>query len=145
DFANAQFPREDGRAWGAADTLKHVVLALVSPTGDRELVMVGLPGDREVDLKRAEAAFAPNDVEAATDADFAAHPGLVKGYIGPGNSAGIRYLLDPQGVDGTPWTTGANEPGRHVFHLVAGRDFTAGGSVEIGDVRDGDLAADGTP
>lgn len=145
DFANARHPREDGRTWTAADTLKNVVLAIVSPTGERELVMVGLPGDREVDLKRAEAAFSPNDVEAATEADFAAHPGLVKGYIGPGSTAGIRYLLDPQVVDGTQWVTGANAPGRHVFHLVAGRDFTADGTVEIGEVRAGDLALDGTP
>jgi len=145
DLANAEHPREDGREWTAADTLKNVVLAIVSPTGERELVMVGLPGDREVDLKRAEAAFSPNDVEAATEADFAANPGLVKGYIGPGSAAGIRYLLDPQVVDGTEWVTGANEDGRHVFHLVAGRDFTADGTVEIGEVRAGDLAVDGTP
>jgi len=145
DLANAQHPREDGRPWTAADTLKNVVLAVVSPSGERELVMVGLPGDREVDLKRAEAAFSPNDVEAATEADFAANPGLVKGYIGPNSSAGIRYLLDPQVVEGTQWITGANQPGRHVFHLVAGRDFTADGTVEIGEVRAGDLAADGTP
>ena len=145
DLANAEHPREDGRAWTAADTLKNVVLAVVSPTGERELVMVGLPGDREVDLKRAEAAFSPNDVEPATEADFAANPGLVKGYIGPNNAAGIRYLLDPQVVDGTQWVTGANADGRHVFHLVAGRDFTADGTVEIGEVRTGDLASDGTP
>ena len=145
DLANAEHPREDGRAWTAADTLKNVVLAVVAPTGERELVMVGLPGDREVDLKRAEAAFSPNDVEAATEADFAANPGLVKGYIGPGGAAGIRYLLDPQVVDGTEWVTGANAEGRHVFHLVAGRDFRADGVVEIGEVRAGDLASDGTP
>lgn len=145
DHANAQHPRADGRPWTAADTLKNVVLALVSPTGERELVMVGLPGDREVDLKRAEAAFAPNDVEPATEADFAANPGLVKGYIGPNSGTEIRYLLDPQVVDGTQWVTGANANGRHVFHLVAGRDFTADGIVEIGAVRDGDIAADGTP
>ena len=155
ELANARHPREDGRAWTAADTLKNVVLALVSPAGERELVVVGLPGDREVDMKRAEAAFSPNGVEPATEADFAAHPGLVKGYIGPwseagpvlgeAGSTGIRYLLDPQVVVGSEWVTGANEPGRHVFGLVAGRDFAADGTAEIGEVRAGDLAVDGTP
>ena len=155
DLSNAAHPRADGRDWTAADTLKNVVLALVAPTGERELVVVGLPGDREVDLKRAEAAFSPRDVEAATEADFAAHPGLVKGYIGPwgpdgavlgeASATGIRYLLDPQVVIGTEWVTGANADGRHVYHLVAGRDFTADGTVEIGDVREGDIALDGTP
>src|SRR5690606_1398071 len=65
--------------------------------------------------------------------------------LGTSASTGIRYLLDPQVVVGTEWITGANTHGRHVFHLVAGRDFVADGTVEIGDVRDGDLAADGTP
>src|SRR5690606_28971981 len=81
-LANARFPRPD-RAWTAADTLKNVVLALTHPDGRREVVVVGLPGDREVDLKRVGAAFEPAEVEPATDADFAAHPELVKGYIGP--------------------------------------------------------------
>ncbi len=140
----AKHPRAD-RAWTAADTLKNVVLALTSPTGERSLIVVGLPGDRGVDLKRAEAAFSPNEVEAATDADFAKHPGLVKGYIGPGYAADAPYYLDPVVVDGSAWVTGANQPEVHVKDLVAGRDFTSVGRVAIGEVREGDLASDGTP
>src|SRR5690606_11762933 len=67
----------------AEDTLKNVVLALTHLDGTRELVVVGIPGDREVDDKRAEVAFAPAEVEPATAEDFAKHPELVKGYIGP--------------------------------------------------------------
>jgi prolyl-tRNA synthetase len=154
DVANAEHPRDDGRAWTAADTLKNVVLALVGLDGSRELVVIGLPGDRDVDLKRVEVAFAPAEVEAATEADFAKNPGLVKGYIGPWSTAGavlgaesstrIRYLLDPRVVDGTEWITGANEQGRHVFGLVAGRDFTADGVVEASTVVSGDPAPDGS-
>jgi prolyl-tRNA synthetase len=155
--ANERFPRPD-RAWTAADTLKNVVLALVHPTGERELLVVGLPGDREVDLKRLEAAVAPAEVEPAVEADFASHPELVKGYIGPGavgpNVEGlaaddeartaIRFLLDPRVVPGTQWITGANQHGKHVFDLVAGRDFTADGTVEAAEVRAGDEAPDGS-
>jgi len=156
-LANERYARPD-RAWTAADTLKNVVLALVQPTGERELLVVGLPGDREVDLKRLEASVAPAEVEAAVDADFAAHPELVRGYIGPAvlgpNADGraaddpdrtaVRYLLDPRVVSGTRWITGANESGRHVFDLVAGRDFTADGTVEAAEVRAGDPAPDGS-
>jgi len=164
-LANARFPRPD-RAWTAADTLKNVVLALTHPDGRREVVVVGLPGDREVDLKRVGAAFEPAEVEPATDADFAAHPELVKGYIGPqvlGPNArreapadatlaegevperhSVRYLLDPRVVAGTRWITGANEPGKHVFDLVAERDFAADGTVEAAEVRAGDPAPDGS-
>ena len=159
---NAVLPREDGRAWSAADTLKNVVLA-VTPiagehAGERSLVVVGIPGDRDADMKRAEVAFAGAEVEPATAEDFAKHPGLVKGYIGPGafggvdgapmlgeaGSTGIRYLVDPRIVDGTVWVTGANEHEKHVAHLMAGRDFTADGVVDIANVRDGDPAPDGS-
>src|SRR5699024_12121468 len=50
------------------------------------------------------------------------------------------YLLDPRIVPGTRWITGANVDGRHVFDLVAGRDFTSDGTIEGADVRAGDPA-----
>jgi prolyl-tRNA synthetase len=138
----AKFPRPD-RLWTAADTLKNVVVMLHQPDGSREPLCIGVPGEREVDLKRLEAAVAPAEVAPFTEADFAANPLLAKGYIGPGvlgekNPSGIRYLLDPRIVPGTSWITGADEPGRHVFDLVAERDFTADGTVEAAEVRAGD-------
>ncbi|MGO4104575.1 proline--tRNA ligase [Leifsonia sp. YAF41] len=152
--ANSAHPRPDGRLWTAADTLKNVVLALTQPDGTRELVVVAIPGDREVDLKRVEVAFAPAEVEPANEADFAKNPGLVKGYIGPWSAegavlgekstTGIRFLVDPRVVDGTGWITGANVHGKHVFGLVAGRDFQADGTVEAAEVRAGDPAPDGS-
>jgi prolyl-tRNA synthetase len=159
DLANAEIKRADGRAWSAADTLKNVVLALTSPEGKRSLVVVGIPGDREVDAKRAEAAFSPSEVETATEEDFAKNPALIKGYIGPvplnsngsasavlglESSSKIRYLLDPRVVDGTAWITGANESEKHVFDLVKGRDFFADGLADIAEVRAGDEAPDGS-
>lgn len=152
--ANEKHPRPDGRAWTAADTLKNVVLALTHLDGSRELVVVGLPGDRGVDMKRAEVAFAPAEVEPATEADFLRYPGLVKGYIGPWtptgailgeeSATGIRYLLDPRVSDGSGWITGANEDGHHVFGLVAGRDFVSDGIAEAAEVLAGDPAPDGS-
>ncbi|WNM25967.1 proline--tRNA ligase [Demequina capsici] len=157
--ANAQQPRED-RDWTAADTLKNVVLALTSPAGERSLLVVGVPGDREADLTRLEAALSPAAVEPATEEDFKAYPQLVKGYIGPGvlgpqarpenvargdeGDAAIPYLVDPRVVEGTRWITGANEPGRHVFDLTMGRDFVADGTIEGAEVRAGDPAPDGS-
>jgi prolyl-tRNA synthetase len=144
EVARKLFPEEDHTA---ASTLKNVVLTLVHPDGTREPVVVGLPGDREVDLKRLEAQVAPAAVEAFTE--FEKHPALVKGYIGPqvlgaDSASGIRYLVDPRIVPGTRWITGANEPGKHVFDLVAGRDFTWDGVVEAAEVLAGDPAPDGS-
>lgn len=135
--------RREDRDWTAADTLKNVVMMLEHPDGTREPLAVGVPGDRDVDLKRVEAQLAPAVPSPFTEADFAAHPSLVKGYIGPEvlgeeSASGIRFLVDPRIVDGTRWVTGANEPGRHVVGLVAGRDFTADGTIEAAEVHDGD-------
>jgi prolyl-tRNA synthetase len=139
---NERFPRED-RRWAAADTLKNVLVTLVHPDGTREPLAIGVPGDREIDDKRLGAQVDPAAVEAFDDKDFAANPALVKGYIGPGvlgreGPAKVRYLLDPRIVEGTRWVTGADEPGRHVLDLVAGRDFTADGTIEAAEVRVGD-------
>ena len=161
DFANDHFPRSD-RAWVAADTLKNVALAATHPDGRREVLVVGVPGDRQVDMDRLQAAMEPAIVEAATEEDLATRPELEPGYIGPavlgpngaarddddpdgsGGTGAVRYLLDPRIVPGTVWMTGANEPGKHVFDLVAGRDFTADGTIEAADVRAGDPAPDGS-
>ena len=164
DLCNERYPRSDGRAWTAADTLKNVVVTLTRPGGSKELLIVGLPGDREIDMRRLEAAVAPAEVEMAVDEDFDGHPELVRGYIGPTaigpNSpdrrvetdqdgrerlaGSVRYLLDPRVVDGTSWVTGANAMRKHVLHLVKGRDFTADGTIEAAEIRAGDPAPDGS-
>ena len=146
--ANERFPRDD-RAWTAADTLKNVLVMLVRPDGAREPLAVGVPGDRDVDLKRLAAQVEPAEVEAFADEDFEAHPQLVAGYLGPqalgvDSPSGVRYLVDPRVVTGTRWVTGANEPGRHVVDLVCGRDFEPDGTIEAADVRSGDPAPDGS-
>jgi prolyl-tRNA synthetase len=145
---------DDDTTWTAAHTLKNVVLALTHLDGTREIVVVGIPGDRDIDDKRAEVAFAPAAVEAATADDFENNPLLVKGYIGPWSptgailgeesATGIRYLLDPRVVEGTSWVTGANIDQKHVHSLVAGRDFSGDGFVEVANVLPGDPAPDGS-
>ncbi len=161
DFVNADYPQQ-AREWTAADTLKNVVLAVTGADGERRIVVVGLPGNREVDLKRVEANIGAAlgiggepDVEPATEDDLKKHPGLVKGYIGPGESldapvlgekgsTGLPYFLDPRVVEGTVWVTGANAKNKHVIGLVAGRDFAADGFVECAQVLAGDPAPDGS-
>ena len=142
DHLNEAYARQD-RPWTASDTLKNVIVVLKHPDGTREPIAIGLPGDRAVDEKRLGGQLEPIEVEAFDEADFARHPSLAKGYIGPGalgekNASGIRYLVDPRVVEGTRWVTGADVPGSHVLDLVAGRDFTPDGTIEAAEVRDGD-------
>jgi prolyl-tRNA synthetase len=136
-----------GRTFSAADTLKNVMVKTRQPGEQRwELLGVGIPGDREVDMKRLEASLAPAEVALLDDADFAAHPFLAKGYIGPGALAsnGVRYLVDPRVVAGTSWATGADQADHHIVGLVCGRDFTPDGTIEAAEVRAGDPSPDGT-
>lgn len=134
-----------GRTVTPADTLKNVLLKVRPPGGDWELLAIGLPGDREIDDKRLAAALDPADYAMLDDDDFAKHPFLAKGYIGPKGLAEnkVRYLVDPRVVDGTSWITGADAAGKHVVGLVAGRDFVADGTIEAAEVRDGDPSPDG--
>jgi prolyl-tRNA synthetase len=156
DLANARFPRTD-RPWQAGDMLKNVVLMVREIDGTRHPLVIGVPGDREVDMKRLAAQLEPAEAEPFSDEDFAAHPELVKGYLGPvefpdepvallgeESVTKIRYLVDPRVVAGSRWVTGANEPGRHVFDLVCGRDFTPDGVIEAAEIREGDSAPDGS-
>jgi prolyl-tRNA synthetase len=142
DWANGA---DLGTTVTAADTLKNLLLKVRQPGGDWELLAIGVPGDREIDDKRLGAALEPADYALLDDADFPKYPFLVKGYIGPKalQANGVRYLVDPRVVDGTAWITGADEDGRHVVGLVAGRDFTPDGSIEAAEVRDGDPSPDG--
>ncbi|MDO4610879.1 proline--tRNA ligase [Corynebacterium sp.] len=164
-----------GREVTAADTLKCIMLAVKYPAGMarpgmsdeesaaerkraakaakdgvvaepvEELLGVLVPGDREVDMKRVEAALEPAEPRLLEDADFAKHDFLVKGYIGPKGlaDAGVRVLADPRIVEGTAWITGADQPNHHVVDMVCGRDFTPDGAIECAEIREGDPSPDG--
>lgn len=143
DLLNARHARSDGRSWRAADTLKNLLVMLVQADGTKEPLAIGVPGDREVDMKRLEAQVSPAEPVPFSEEDFAKYPQLAKGYVGPGalgaeSATGIRYLVDPRVVQGTAWVTGADSAGHHVIGLVAGRDFQPDGLIQAAEVRDGD-------
>ncbi|MEU6642254.1 proline--tRNA ligase [Saccharomonospora sp. NPDC046836] len=143
DFLNGA---DLGRTFTAADTLKNVLVKIRQPNEQEwQLLAVGVPGDREVDMKRLESSLEPAEVALLEEADFAANPFLVKGYIGPGAllANGVRYLVDPRVARGTAWVTGADKADNHVVDLVCGRDFTPDGTIEAAEVREGDPSPDG--
>jgi prolyl-tRNA synthetase len=136
--------RDLGYDTTADGTLKNVVLRTHAPGTDGwELLVVGVPGDREVDLKRLSGQLEPVEVEQAGPDDLATRPGLVKGYIGPQVLADleVRYLVDPLVVEGSSWVTGANAEGKHAANVVRGRDFVPDGEIGAVEIRDGDLCA----
>lgn len=144
DFSNAgSIPHPEGRDWRHSDMLKNVALVVTAPDGSEEALVVGLPGDRDIDEKRLEAALAPATSRQMGEDDLKKHPSLVAGYIGPqvlgeASESGVRYLVDPRIVDGTSWVSGANRAGEHEIGLVAGRDFATDGTLDVCEVFDGD-------
>ena len=135
--------RREDRDWQASDTLKNVAVMLSFPDGKNEPLVIGIPGDREVDLKRLEASVSPAVVRVFEEEDFPKFKDLVKGYIGPqvlgiNSKSKIKYLTDPRIVKGTRWITGANIAGKHVYDLVFGRDFQSDGTIEAAEIRQGD-------
>jgi prolyl-tRNA synthetase len=135
---------ELGKTFTGADTLKNVVLKTRRPGAkDWELLVVGVPGDREVDLKRIAGQLEPVEVAQADADDLATEPRLVRGYIGPQLLAeiGVHYVVDPLVVPGSAWVTGANEEGKHAAFVVRGRDFEPSGELGAVEIRDGDRCA----
>ena len=152
---NAGMPRPGGGEWTGGDMLKNLLFMVTEPDGKRYPLAIGLPGDREVDTKRLEAALEPAAAVPFGPDDFASHPALKVGFIGPVDAAGnavlgeesasgVRYLVDPRVVTGTHWVTGANVTDEHLSGVTVGRDFTPDGTLDVADVRAGDPAPDGS-
>src|SRR5690606_38951457 len=116
----------------ASATLKNLLVKV-----DGEIVAIGVPGDREVDMGKVEAHFAPAAVELVTEADFIARPDLVRGYVGPQGLDKVTYIADPRVAPGTAWITDANKADTHANHVVAGRDFDGDEHVDVVVVEEG--------
>lgn len=117
----------------ASATLKNLLVKV-----DGEIVAVGVPGDREVDLGKLGDHLAPATVELVTAEDFTGRPDLVRGYVGPQGLDKVRYLADPRVAPGTAWITGANKDGKHARNVVAGRDFEVDDYLDVVVVQEGD-------
>ncbi|MFF3840904.1 proline--tRNA ligase [Streptomyces sp. NPDC001930] len=118
----------------ASATLKNLLVKV-----DGEIVAIGVPGDREVDMDKVEEHFGPTaTVELVTEEDFAERTDLVRGYVGPQGLEKVTYIADPRVAPGTAWITGANKDGMHAKNVVAGRDFEVEEYVDVVVVQEGD-------
>ncbi|MEU9165613.1 proline--tRNA ligase [Streptomyces sp. NPDC048424] len=117
----------------ASATLKNLLVKV-----DGEIVAVGVPGDREVDLGKLGEHLAPAVVELVTAEDFTDRPDLVRGYVGPQGLDKVRYLADPRVAPGTAWVTGANRADTHARNVVCGRDFEVDRYLDVVVVEPGD-------
>jgi prolyl-tRNA synthetase len=112
----------------ASDLLKS--LAVVDGSG--RPVLVVLSGDREARLPTGWRLF--------EEREFAAHPALVKGYIGPmdAQEIGFTVVADLGVTRPGPWIAGANKSDHHVSGVLLGRDFTVDEWGSYAQVETGD-------
>ena len=94
DHLNEKFPRDD-RPWRGGDTLKNVLMMLHHPDGSTEPLAIGIPGDREVDNKRLEAAVYPDDVRAVRGEGIRYHPRTRQGLHRTWCARGEEQDRDP--------------------------------------------------
>ncbi|HEV7524018.1 MAG TPA: proline--tRNA ligase [Acidimicrobiia bacterium] len=105
---------------------------------DGKLGLAIVPGDREVNEFALAAAVSPKPMRLYGDEDFAAHPEIAKGYIGPHFSNVSVVVADPGVRSLGAWVTGANRADHHVRNAVLGRDFDVDVWADIVSVAPGD-------
>jgi prolyl-tRNA synthetase len=97
---------------------------------DKEVVMVVVRGDHEVNPVLAARAAGVEEVFMATEADVKKATGADVGFAGPVGFKG-RVFLDRSAAGVKNAVTGANETDQHLKNVNLGRDFQA----QIVDVR----------
>jgi prolyl-tRNA synthetase len=119
-----------------------------------EIIAVFIPGDRQLDIKRAEAFWPKFNIEIASDKDIK-QAGLILGFIGPENSdiqsnerksrpKTVKQYFDPRVSAGTIWVTGANKLHYHTLNMQAGRDFSPDNLADVANIASGDPTPDGS-
>jgi prolyl-tRNA synthetase len=104
---------------------------------DRDVVLVVLRGDHEVNDVKLARALGVSEVHLASGPDVERATGAAVGFAGPVGFSG-RIVIDVDAASITDGVTGANETDYHFTHVQHGRDFSAD-IVEIRQVVGGDL------
>ena len=107
-------------------------IACLDDTGRVSVILV--PGDRE--------ARVPQGWHLFEDVDFAAHPQLVRGFIGPLGLSGVRIVADEALRHAPhPFVTGANRTDEHLINVVVHRDLAPDEWGSFVVVESGDLCS----
>ena len=103
----------------------------------KDLVMVVVRGDHDVNEVKLARALGVDEVHLAAPADVVKATGAKLGFAGPVGFSG-RVVIDVDAASITDAVTGANETDYHLQHVQHGRDFQAQ-VASIRQVMDGDL------
>lgn len=115
----------------------HTVKTMAGRAASGALVLLCVPGDRELNALKA-AAIVPG-LELLAEDDFASF-GLHRGYVGPvGAPASAMIIADRTLKTELAWIIGANAPDAHLTGAMPGRDFQVDGWADLIVAEPGDL------
>ncbi len=127
-----------------AQTVKSIVLSVEKDEGAREIWLLLLRGDHELNEVKAGKLPGIGPFRFASEAEIAEHFGCKPGYLGPiGTARPVKIVADRTVAAMSDFVCGANDAGFHYTGANWGRDLPEPVVADIRNVVAGDPSPDG--
>jgi prolyl-tRNA synthetase len=127
-----------------SQTVKSIVLSAEKEDGQREIWLLLLRGDHELNEVKAGKLQGMGPFRFASESEISTAFGTPPGYLGPvGLSGAVRIVADRTVAAMHDFVCGANEEGFHYAGANWGRDLAEPMVADIRNVVAGDLSPDG--
>ncbi len=127
-----------------AQTVKSIVLSVERDEGAREIWLLLLRGDHELNEVKAGKLPGIGPFRFASDSEIVEHFGCKPGYLGPiGTAKPVKVVADRTVAAMSDFVCGANDEGFHYTGANWGRDLPEPEVADIRNVVAGDPSPDG--
>ena len=126
------------------DTVKSIVLSVEKNEGEREIWLLLVRGDHELNEVKAGKVPGMGPFRFASDTEILEHFGCKPGYLGPINTPkSVKIVADRTVAQMSDFICGANEENFHFTGANWGRDLPEPVVADIRNVIAGDVSPDG--
>ena len=126
------------------DTVKSIVLSVEKDEGEREIWLLLVRGDHELNEVKAGKVPGMGPFRFASDTEILEHFGSKPGYLGPINTPkSVKIVADRTVAQMSDFICGANEENFHYTGANWGRDLPEPVVADIRNVIAGDVSPDG--
>ena len=131
-------------AMSLTDTVKSIVLSVEKDEGEREIWLLLVRGDHELNEVKAGKLPGIGPFRFASDTEILEHFGSKPGYLGPINiPKSVKIVADRTVAQMSDFICGANEENFHYTGANWGRDLPEPVVADIRNVIAGDVSPDG--
>ena len=124
------------------DRILKSLIYTVSGTDESENIMVVVAGDRDVNEVKLGSYLGGRQVKLIAEDSIRALMNASAGSLGPVNIPdGLRIYADYSVERAQEWFCGANQDGKHLGHVLVGRDFQPCEFADLSFARAGDLCS----